>query len=371
MSGKALGHLKTGRPASFRADRGPKKHTVTLIPGDTIGDELADAVERVVAATGVSLGWERCLGGQKALARHGESLPAELMESVRRNKVALKGHFTTPLGPNPEQESPSVRLRKLLDLFASVRPARDLDGMTSRYSGVDLVVVRENTEDLYAGIEHEIVPGVVESLKVVTEAASRRIARYAFEYATKNSRTSVTAVHKANIMKMSDGLFLECCREAAGEFPSIGYRELIADNCIMQLVLDPAKFDVLVMGNMLGDIISDVCAGLIGGPGTMPGINIGPEVTVFEAIHGNAPHLMGRDLANPLTMLIPAVALLRHLGEVEAADRIMAAVSAVLTARGRVTPDLGGNAHTSGMIDAIIAALPDKVDMAANPAGKE
>ncbi len=357
MSGKALGHLKAARPAGAR-DRGPKKHTVTLIPGDTIGDELADAVERVEAATGVSLGWERCLGGLKAQARHGESLPSDLIDSIRRNKVALKGHFATPLGAGPDHESPSVRLRKVLDLYASVRPARNLPGLKSRYDKVDVVVVRENTEDLYAGIEHEIVPGVVESLKVVTEAASRRIARFAFDYAVKHKRRSVTAVHKANIMKMSDGLFLRCCQEIAADHPGIEYRELIADNAIMQLVLDPGKFDVLVMGNMLGDIISDVCAGLVGGPGTMPGINIGPDVTVFEAIHGNAPHLMGRDLANPLTLIVPACEMLRHLGEPAAADRILRGVQVVLESREKVTPDLGGSAHTTEMVDAIIAAMP-------------
>jgi len=353
---KALGHLKS-RVVATKADREPKKHTVTLVPGDTVGEELAEAVVQVVAATGVSLGWDRQIGGQKAHARLGTSLPDDLIESIRKNHVALKGHFTTPLGISPAQEAPSVKLRKILDLFASVRPARNLKGMPSRYEGVDLVVIRESTEDLYAGIEHEIVPGVVESLKVVTEAASTRIARFAFEYAARHARRSVTAVHKANIMKMSDGLFLDCCRRVASEFPAIAYRELIADNCIMQLVLDPRSCDVLVMGNMLGDIISDVCAGLTGGPGTMPGINVGPDVIVFEAIHGNAPHLMGRDLANPLTMLIPAVAMLRHLGEDAAADRIMSGIETVLLSRETLTPDLGGTARTSEMVAAIVRAM--------------
>jgi len=356
MSAKALGHLRKPVTAT-KVDRDPKKHTVTLVPGDTVGDELADAVVTVVAATGVSLGWDRQIGGQKAHARFGTALPDDLIESIRKHRVALKGHFATPLGISPAQESPSVKLRKLLDLYASVRPARNLRGLPSRYENVDLVVIRESTEDLYAGIEHEVVPGVVESLKVTTEAASTRIARFAFEYAARNGRRSVTVVHKANIMKMSDGLFLECCRRVAAEFPAIACRELIADNCIMQLVLDPGSCDVLVMGNMLGDIISDVCAGLTGGPGTVPGINIGPEVTVFEAIHGNAPHLMGRDLANPLTMLVPAVAMLRHIGEDAAASRIMTGIETVLAAREALTPDLGGTARTSEMVAAVVRAM--------------
>lgn len=356
---KALSHLKARREAPGKP-AAPPKHTVTLIPGDTIGEEVAGAVARVVEATGISLGWERIESGQRALAKHGTPLPDALFESIRRNRVALKGRLSTPIGPaqgDSMGESPNVTLRKRLDLFASVRPARNLPGLKSRYDDIDLVVVRENTEDVYAGIEHEVVPGVVQSLKVVTEAASTRIARFAFDLAVRESRRSITCVHKANIMKQSDGLFLECCRAVAKEFPAIEYRELIADNCIMQLVLNPHRFDMLVMGNMLGDIISDLCAGLVGGPGTVPGINVGPGVTVFEAIHGNAPELEGRDLANPLTLLVPAVAMLRHLGEASAAERIMGGIGRVLT-RGRpLTPDLGGNAGTSEMAAAIAAAM--------------
>ena len=356
--GKVLGHLKARRAPSRRTS-GPPRHTVTLIPGDTVGEELAEAVVKVVDASGVSVGWERCLSGQRAQARHGTPLPDELFESVRKNKVALKGRLTTPLGSGHDGDytSPNVTLRKTLDLFASIRPAKNLRGLKSRYEDVDLVVIRESTEDLYAGIEHEVVRGVVESLKVVTEAASIRIARFAFDYAVRNKRRSVTSVHKANIMKMSDGLFLECCRLVAADYPEIDYRELIADNCIMQLVLEPQQFDVLVMGNMLGDIISDVCAGLVGGPGAMPGINVGPDVTVFEAIHGNAPHLEGRDLANPLTLLMPAICMLRHLGEDEAADRIRRAVERILTQGEALTRDLGGNARTSEMAQAIVEAV--------------
>ncbi len=352
-SGKALGHLKSHR-ASPRPGQGPAKHTVTLIPGDTVGEETADAVVRIVAATGVSLAWDRCLSGQRALARHGTPLPDALFESVLRHKVALKGILLAPAGPG---EEPNLAFRRRLGLFASVRPARNLPGMPSRYEKVDIVVVRESTEDLYAGIEHEVVPGVVESLKVVTEAASLRIARFAFEYAVRTGRSGVTVMHKANIMKMSDGLFLDCCRRISAEFPGIAYRELIADNGIMQLVLDPCRFDVLLMGNLLGDIISDLCAGLVGGPGTVPGIGHGPDVTVFEAIHGNAPHLEGEDLASPLPLLVPAMALLSHLGEAEAARRIEEATGRVLAQAGTLTPDLGGTAHTSEMAQAIIEEM--------------
>ncbi|HEY3175511.1 MAG TPA: isocitrate/isopropylmalate family dehydrogenase [Candidatus Polarisedimenticolia bacterium] len=357
-SGKALGHLKTSRPSPTRSAPRVVRHTVTLIPGDSVGEEVAEAVVKVVEASGAAVGWDRQAAGQRAMAKTGSSLPPALIESIRRHKVALKGRIAAPLGKGPGTgESPNVALRKLLDLFASVRPAKDFPGLKSRYEGVDLVVIRENTEDLYAGIEHEVVPGVVESLKVVTEAASSRIARFAFEYAVRHSRRSVTCVHKANILKMSDGLFLECCRKAARDYPHIAYRELIADNCIMQLVLDPRKFDVMVMGNMLGDIISDLCAGLAGGLGAVAGINMGDEIVVFEAIHGNAPHLEGQDLANPLPLLTPAVAMLRHLGESEAADRIMTGVGRVLAERGAVTPDLGGTAHTGEMAQAIIERM--------------
>ena len=328
---------------------------MTLIPGDGIGEEVADAVVKVVDASGAALGWDRCLSGQRAMGRHGTALPPSLIESVRRHKIALKGRIGSPLTGGAE--SPNVALRKTLDLFASVRPARNLPGLKSRYENVDVVVIRENTEDLYAGIEHEVVPGVVESLKVVTQAASTRIARFAFEYAVKNRRRSVTCVHKANIMKLSDGLFLECARGVAAGFPDIEFRALIADNAIMQLVLDPGQFDVLLTGNLLGDIISDVCAGLAGGLGTVPGINVGDDAVVFEAIHGNAPHLEGKDTANPLPLLIPAVAMLRHLGENDAAERIMAGVGRVLTEGRMVTPDLGGGARLTEMTEAIIGAM--------------
>jgi len=333
-----------------------KKYTVTLVPGDGIGEELADHVVKVIQATGVSLGWDRQMAGQKAQSKTGSALPPALMESIRKNKVALKGRISTPIGT--ADESPNVVLRKQLNLYASVRPVKNIPGLRSRFEGVDLVVIRENTEDMYAGIEHEVVPGVVQSLKVVTEQASTRIARFAFEFAVKRHRKSVACVHKANIMKLADGLFLESCRKVAREYPQIAYREVIADSACMQLVLNPYAFDVLVMGNLYGNIISDLCAGLVGGVGSVPGINIGDDLAVFEAIHGNAPHLEGQDLANPLALLIPAVHLLRHLGEDGAAERIMAGVSAVLTEGKTVTPDLGGEAHTSEMITAVISRMP-------------
>ncbi|MBI3451217.1 MAG: NAD-dependent isocitrate dehydrogenase [Acidobacteria bacterium] len=350
------------KPSAVAAATGPgapqalvKKHTVTLIPGDGIGDEVADQVIKIVQATGVSLAWDRQLSGQRAQAKTGAALPPALLDSIRKNKVALKGRINTPIGTG--YESPNVQLRKILNLYASVRPVKNIAGLRARFEKIDLVVVRENTEDMYSGIEHEVVPGVVESLKIVTEAASTRIARFAFEYAVKHGRRQVTCVHKANIMKMSDGLFLSCCRNVAREFPQVAYREVIADSACMQLVLNPYAFDVLVMGNLYGDIISDLCAGLVGGLGAVPGVNVGDGLVVFEAIHGNAPDLEGQDLANPLSLLIPAVHMLDHLGEGEAAARIMSSVSAVLVEGKAVTADLGGTAKTSEMAAAIVAKL--------------
>ena len=332
-----------------------KKHTVTLIPGDGAGEELADQVVKVIQATGVSLGFDRQIAGSRAQAKEGTPLPPALLESVRRNRISLKGGISTPIGAG--YESPNVQLRKQLNLYASIRPVRNIPGLRARYENLDLVVVRENTEDTYAGIEHEVVPGVVQSLKVVTEHASLRIARTAFEYAKEHGRKSVACVHKANIMKLSDGLFLECFRKVAREFDGIRPVEVIADAACMQLLLDPWRFDVLVMGNLYGDIISDICAGLAGGLGAVPGINVGDGLVVFEAIHGAGPELEGQDKANPLPLLIPAVHMLRHLGEEAAADRVMAAVSAVLDEGRSVTADLGGPAGTAEMVSAIIAKL--------------
>ncbi|MGH9869230.1 MAG: isocitrate/isopropylmalate family dehydrogenase [Candidatus Polarisedimenticolia bacterium] len=344
--GKALGHLKAGRaaPPARPAPR-PVRHTVTLVPGDGAGEELAEAVTRIVDASGAGIGWDRHVAGQRAMKPHGTAVPQVLLDSVVRHKAALVGRLEAPLEGGP---SPSVVLRRALKVFASVRPASALPGLATRHPGLDLILVRENTEDIYAGIEHEVVPGVIESLRVVTEAASTRIAEFAFELASRQGRASITCVHKANIMKRSDGLFLECCRSVAAAHPDITYREMIADNAAMQLVRDPTRFDVILTGNMFGDILSDLCAGLLGGPGTVPSIGHGPDVVVVEAIH---------EESNPLALLIPAVALLRHLGESQAAGRILQGIQAALQA-GRATPDLGGSAGTSEMVQAIMEAMP-------------
>jgi len=328
---------------------------ITLIPGDGIGPEVTAAVVRILERTGLALEWERHEAGAVALERYGVTLPEPLLESIRRNKVALKGPVTTPVGTG--FTSVNVGLRKALDLFANLRPVRSLPGVPARYEHVDLVIVRENTEDLYAGIEHEVVPGVVESLKITTAASCTRIARFAFDYARAHGRRRVTAVHKANIMKMGDGLFLDSVRKVAAEYPDIVSDDRIVDAMCMQLVLDPQKFDVLVLPNLFGDIVSDLCAGLVGGLGVVPGANLGSDAAVFEAVHGSAPDIAGRDLANPTALLLSAVLMLRHIGEHAAAERVMAALSAVLTDGQVRTRDLGGTAGTSAFADAICARL--------------
>ena len=330
-------------------------HTVTLIPGDGIGPEVTEAVVRILAASGVSIDWERQLAGVAAVERSGQSLPAELIESVRRNKVALKGPVTTPIGTG--FTSVNVGLRKSLDLYANLRPVWNLPGTSGRFEGIDLVIVRENTEDLYAGLEHEVVPGVVESLKIITEKASTRIARFAFEYAARNQRKKVTAIHKANIMKLGDGLFLDSVRAVAREFPGIVYEEKIVDAACMQLVLAPEKFDVLVMPNLYGDIVSDLCAGLVGGLGVVGAANLGASTAVFEAVHGSAPDIAGKNIANPTALLLSAVMMLRHLDEHDAAGRIMTALGRVLEAKRVRTRDLGGTASTFEFADAVSKAL--------------
>src|ERR687885_501055 len=277
-------------------------HTITLIPGDGIGPEVSSAVVRVIEATGVAIEWETHYAGAQAQAKFGTTLPEELLESIRRNKVALKGPITTPVGKG--FTSVNVGLRKALDLYANLRPVRALPNVPSRYPELDLIVVRENTEDLYAGLEHVVVPGVVESLKIITEKASTRIARYAFEFARREGRKKVTSVHKANIMKLSDGLFLDCTRKVGREYPEIQYEEVIIDNLCMQLVKDPTRFDVLVLENLYGDIVSDLCAGLVGGLGVVPGANIGERTAVFEAVHGTAPDIAGKGIANPTALMM-------------------------------------------------------------------
>jgi len=330
-------------------------HRVTLIPGDGIGPEVSAAVLRVIDAAGIKIEWERFLVGGHAQDVAGSSLPDEVIESVRRNRVALKGPVETPIGSG--FESVNVRLRKTLDMYANLRPVRNLPGVPARFGDVDLIIVRENTEGLYSGLEHEVVPGVVESLKVITEKASTRIAEFAFEYAKKFGRKKVTAVHKANIMKKSDGLFLQCFRKVAVNYPTIEHDEKIVDNLCMQLVMNPQRFDMLLMENLYGDIVSDLAAGLVGGLGVVPSGNIGEKAALFEAVHGTAPDIAGKDLANPTALLLSAVMMLRHIGETAAGDRIETALNKVLEKRERVTRDLGGTASTNEFTDSIIRAL--------------
>jgi isocitrate dehydrogenase (NAD+) len=331
-------------------------HKVALIPGDGIGPEVAEQAVRILDATGVSIEWETVEAGHGISMKYGgEPLPESTLASIRRNRVALKGPLTTQVAVG--RPSVNVALRKGLDLYACVRPIETLPGVISRYTDVDMVVIRENTEDLYCGIEHLVVPGVVETLKLITETASLRIARYAFSLARREGRTRVTAIHKANIMKLSDGLFLECCRRVAREYPEITYDELIVDNACMQLVRDPARFDVLLMANLYGDIISDLGAGLVGGLGVVPGANIGEEFAVFEAVHGSAPDIAGKGIANPLAITMSGGMMLRHLGEEKAALALDEAVRTVLKEGRALTRDLGGTATTREMADGIIDQL--------------
>ncbi len=330
-------------------------HTITLIPGDGIGPEVTRAVVQVLEAAGLQATWESFEAGAEAVAAHGTTLPEPLLQSIRKTKTALKGPITTPIGAG--FTSVNVGLRKALDLYANLRPVWNLPNVKSRYEGVDLVIVRENTEDLYAGLEHTVVPGVVESLKIITDAASTRIARFAFEHARKHGRKRVTSVHKANIMKLSDGLFIECARRVAKEYPEIQYDERIVDAACMQLVMFPEKFDVLLLPNLYGDIVSDLCAGLVGGLGVVPAANLGLDgVGVFEAVHGSAPDIAGKNIANPLALLLSGVLMLHHLEESAMADRVMAGVTAVLAGSVR-TRDLGGTASTSEFADAICRAM--------------
>ena len=331
------------------------KHKITLIPGDGIGPEVTGATISVLRATGFEAEWETFVVGAEALSRFGDPLPQDLIDSIKRNKIALKGPVATPIGTG--FVSSNVRLRKALDLYANLRPIKSLTGVPSRYENIDLIVVRENTEDLYSGLEHEVVPGVVESLKIITDKASRRIARYAFEYARLEGRKRITAIHKANIMKLSDGLFLRCFREVAEDYPEIKADDLIVDNTCMQLVINPNQFDVLLLENLYGDIVSDLCAGLIGGLGVAPGANIGEEIAVFEAVHCAAPTIAGRGIANPTALLLTAVLMLKHLKERERALRIQAALEKVLAEGNVLTRDLGGQATTLDFTEAIIHAL--------------
>ncbi len=330
-------------------------HTITLIPGDGIGPEVSSAVVRIIEATGVEIKWETHYAGAQALEKFGSTLPDDLLESIKRNRVALKGPITTPVGKG--FTSVNVGLRKALDLYANLRPVRALPNVPARYPELDLVVVRENTEDLYSGIEHVVVPGVVESIKIITEKASTRIARYAFEFARREGRRKVTAVHKANIMKLSDGLFLDCFRKVAEEYPEVEADDKIVDNACMQLVMRPEQFDIMLLENLYGDIVSDLCAGLVGGLGLVPGANIGELGAVFEAVHGSAPDIAGQGIANPTALLQSGILMLRHLGEREAADRAERAMLKVYTDGQVRTRDVGGTSHTDEFATAVIQAM--------------
>jgi isocitrate dehydrogenase (NAD+) len=330
-------------------------HKITLIPGDGVGPEVTGAAVSVIRSAGVEIEWEPFVVGAEALSKYGDALPDNLLDSIRKNRVALKGPAVTPIGKG--FVSSNVRLRKILDLYANLRPIKSLQGVKSRYENVDLIVVRENTEDLYSGLEHEVVPGVVESLKIITARASTRIAQFAFEYARRESRKKVTAIHKANIMKLSDGLFLNCFREVAKEYPDIVADDMIVDNTCMQLVLDPIQFDVLLLENLYGDIVSDLGAGLIGGLGVAPGANIGEDIAVFEAVHGAAPSIAGRGIANPTALIQTSVLMLKHIGERDAADRIQNSLEKVLAEGKILTRDLGGEASTMEFTEAVIRSL--------------
>ncbi len=331
-------------------------YAVTLIPGDGIGPELADAARGVLEATGITFDWDIQQAGEATIAAEGTPLPDRVVESIRRNGVAVKGPITTPVGGG--FRSVNVALRQALELYANVRPARSMKGVASRYENVDLIIVRENTEDLYAGIEHRVGPDAAESIKIITRTASQRIARYAFEYAVNNGRRKVTAVHKANIMKLSDGLFLESCQQVAADYGGrIGFEDRIVDNMCMQLVQKPELYDVLVLPNLYGDIVSDLAAGLVGGLGVAPGANIGEKAAVFEPVHGSAPKYAGQNKANPTALILSGALMLRHLGETDAAVAIESAVRSVIAEGITVTYDLGGRAGTSEFGAAVAARL--------------
>ncbi len=332
-------------------------HQVTLIPGDGIGPEVSAAARAAVDATGVKIDWEVAELNADIIAQTGQSLPQHVLDSLERTRTGLKGPVTTPIAGG--YTSVNVALRKRLDLYANVRPVRSLPGLVTRFSDVkiDMVIFRENTEDLYSGLEHEVVKDVVTSLKVITRTASIRIAEAAFSFADELGRKSVAAIHKANIMKLADGLFLRCCREVAARFPHIEYRELIVDNASMQLVIRPEQFDVLLLPNLYGDIVSDLAAGLVGGLGVVPGANMGERHAVFEAVHGSAPDIAGKGIANPTAMMLSAAMMLVHLKEQAAANRLRAAVEAAYADRRHLTRDVGGSAGTREFTDAVVAAL--------------
>ena len=331
------------------------KHKITLIPGDGIGPEVTKPTLAIIKAAGARIEWESFLAGAEALKKHGTTIPQALMDSFEKNRTALKGPVTTPVGEG--FSSVNVELRQSFDLFANLRPIKNLPGVRARYQGIDLIVVRENTEGLYSGIEHEVVPGVVESLKIMTEKACTRIAKFAFDYARRHGRKKISAVHKANIMKLSDGLFLDCARKVSKQYKSIRFDDVIVDNACLQLVIDPWKFDVLLMENLYGDILSDLAAGLVGGLGIVPGANLGDPYALFETVHGSAPDIKGKNIANPIAMIQAAVMMLEHISEKAAAHRISQALERVLSQGEVMTADLGGIATTAKFADAVIREI--------------
>jgi isocitrate dehydrogenase (NAD+) len=331
------------------------KHKITLVPGDGIGPEVSDATLQVIQAAGIEVEWEVLQAGTEAFRKYGKYLPDELLQSFEQTRVGIKGPITTPIGQG--FASINVTLRKALNLYANFRPIKNLPGVKTRFENVDIIVVRENTEDLYSGLEHVVIPGVVESLKVITAEASTRIARFAFDYARRHVRKKISAIHKANIMKLSDGLFLDCVRDVAKLHPEIQYEELIVDNACMQMVLDPSQFDIMLLENLYGDIVSDLGAGLVGGLGLVPGANLGEDCAIFEAVHGSAPSIAGRNLANPTAMMLSAVLMFQYLGETEKANRIVQAVEAVYSEGKVLTPDVGGTAFTTQFTDAVVQHL--------------
>ena len=334
------------------------KHKVTLIPGEGIGPEVAAVTRRIMEATGVQIEWEEIAGRSDNSSDQGKTVNQAAVESVRRNRVALKGPMATAIAGGAP--SVNVALRKTLDLYANLRPVKNVPGVKSHFENVDLILVRENTEDLYSGLEHEVVPGVVESLKIITEKASTRIAKFAFEYAKRHGRKKIHAIHKANIIKLSDGLFLNSVRAVSAKFPAIEYKELIVDNDCMQIVMDPLQFDMLLLPNLYGDVMSDLAAGLVGGLGVVPSANIGDECAMFEAVHGTAPDIAGKGLANPTALLMSAALMLDHLGEQKTAQRIQSALEKVYREGKRTTRDVGGKAGTEEFADAVITALKQK-----------
>jgi isocitrate dehydrogenase (NAD+) len=331
------------------------RHKVTLIPGEGIGPEVAAATRRVIDAAGVQIDWEELGARTDSATEAGQLVNQAAIDSVRRNHVALKGPTSTAIAGGAR--SVNVALRKTLDLYSNLRPVKNLPGVKSRFENVDIVLVRENTEDLYSGLEHEVVPGVVESLKIITEKASTRIARFAFEHAKKHGRKKIHAIHKANIMKLSDGLFLKSIRAVALKYSDIEYQEMIVDNACMQMVLNPQQFDMLLLPNLYGDVMSDLAAGLVGGLGVVPSGNIGDECAMFEAVHGTAPDIAGKGLANPTALLMSGIMMLHHLNESAAAKKIQAALEKVYREGQHATRDLGGTAGTKEFTDAVIAAL--------------